>query len=55
VKYFYRILHWLTSWDCDFAWNTGRNPDHVAYLSQRRDEWALLAWKSDYQIEGGLK
>jgi|694.fasta_scaffold03608_49 hypothetical protein len=52
MKYFYRIMHWLTAWDCDFARNTGRSTEHVAYLAERRDEWALLAWKQDYPMKG---
>ena len=51
MKYFYRILYWLTDWDCDFARNTGRNPTHVAYLARQRYEWARLAWLADYPVE----
>lgn len=50
MKYFYRFLHWATAWDVDFARATGRNPEHVAYLARKRDEWELLAWKVDYHI-----
>lgn len=51
MKYFYRFLHWATSWECDFARNTGCNSDHVAYLARKRDEWALLAWQADYPVD----
>ena len=47
MKHFYRIMYWLTDWDCDFARSTRRNPDHVAYLARQRDEWSRLAWLAD--------